>query len=1289
MPFVCHCHVHDEYSPLDGTGNRNQLTYEAVRKGQTHLGFTNHGRLGGALEHVHACRHPEKFDNPVDPSKKRSKDERLHAILGMEAYWRPDRFMDLSDKEIYGKNGHNWAQHLCLHARDMNGWRTLMRLSSKSWVKREQEGGHYGKPCLDWEMIEEDHEGIIISTACINSPVAALILEGDLEGAQQWCEDAISIVGFDNFFFEIMPHDLEEQRIVNQGKIEIANAIGRPYMASGDVHMPYKKWADTQRVVMMAATRQSLADQEAKKEAGEEVYGEKAIDTLFLSSGDEMRDMFREHHSYLTDDQIEESLNNTEVFAHRFKGYVIGKTTKLPKISKTEKDAEKTIREWIADGRAKRAAAWKAEKVDANEILRRHKIYDERNEYEFGVLKRKGVLDYFILVGDAVRWAKSTLPLPERDKHGELYYPKDKKKRPIRVGLGRGSAAGSLISYDIGITAIDPIAWGLLFERFLNPDRVGLPDIDLDFETEVPVLQVIQNGRPVWLDGRECVKEYFKRVYGHDHVADIIAYQTFAPRAVIRAVSDTQDVPFGVIKSVTDSIGDTERDLEKIAKDNAVVAKFKEKNPVIWEHCIRLEDQILRDSRHAGGVLITPKPTNHYMPTQLGNDDKSVVTAWSDRADFPVVSDYGFVKMDILGVKGLAKQQLACDLIEEHYGVHFEPNELPVLRDPYATDQKVIDAFVHGLTLLVFQFGGRGITQLLRHIKPNNAIDIAVANALYRPGPIKIAFQYGDRKNGKIPDTEWYWHDSLEPLLGQTLGLIAFQEQVMEIVKVLGNFTGGEADSMRKAISKLYRLPGDKAREFMEQWRSKWINGCMSNGLTEQVAILIWEKILEFAGYGFNKSHSASYALQAYQDMHIKVNYPLALYAAGLTIEKKAKREEQEEFLRGVLREARVLGVEALPPSVNTSDRGWTIDGDKIRYGLVSVSGMGGKAAEDIKKQRPFKDFDQYMTKMPSDFPVNASVALAKGGAFDELIDRKVILGKIRKHADNVLKLKVVMDCGCKKTKQIKLTKKLDEELSNDGYYGEGDPLERKMEVATDVLLDELECKKHPGAKWDRFDEEDPNFTVLEYIKAHGDWPDEEDAAIDEPTDEEIINDEIFVLHTSLSQGNVASEYHAYIDSKVYGEEDFDALPAKPKRQGKKHGTYCQCEGCRAAHCVVGGEITNVKVIRTKKGDPMAFVDVAFGVNQWSCTFFNWAYLKFKEQLERPGAYLLAGHKDDRNQVLVYDMLDVIHAAEEEGWKPDPKVVPLHAKVRTPRIKSKSVKPKSDRKVIKIKRRVA
>ena len=1268
LRFAGHFHVHDEYSPLDGGGNRNQLTWAASHAGQTHLGFTNHGRLGGALEHVHACRYPEEYDDPFEPDRKRSAEERLSPILGMEAFFRPDRFMDLSDEKRYGKNGHNWAHHLCLHAGSLNGWRTLLRLSSKSWVRREYGGGYYGKPCIDPAMIAEDHEDIIISTACLASPLAYFILEGDEAGAKRWLRKMRRYSKNGRIWLEIMPHDLDAQRELNLGIVNIAYETGDPVVATGDVHVPFEGWKVAHQVIRLASYQQSFSNRESKKDAGEEVYTDE-IGTVYLSSAAEMFAQFQEFHPDLPEDIVLEAMANTAELARDVRWYVIGKTTKAPKV---DVDAKQEVTNWVDEGWKRILGSY--ERTHWTKWLKED--YVKRYRMEMEVLEQKGVLAYFYIVGDFVRWAKSTNGLPKvdrngkvkRDKRGNVIY--DGTKRPIRVGLGRGSAAGSLVSYLIGITQIDPISHKLLFERFLNPDRVGYPDIDMDFETELPVIEIQtgedKDGNPTykWLDGRECVKEYLKRMYGHDHVVDIIAYQTFAPRAVIKEVGKVYDLDYGYLNTITDSIGDTDRGLERIAngrpdkgiEPNELVAGLREKHPDIWDVLLKLEDQILRDTRHAGGVVITPKPTNWYVPTQIAADEETTVTAWADRADFPVLSDYGFLKYDILGVKSLAKQELACQLILEHYGIKFEPNDLPALRNPLDVEQAVIDIFVNGLTWEVFQFGSRGITQLLRHIRPNNATDISVANALYRPGPIAIAFEYGDRKNGTTPIT--YWHESLEPILGETLGLMCFQEQAMEVAKQIGNFTGGQADALRKAMSKLYRLPGDKAQEFMQNFYEQWMKGCHENGLRERDAHSIWaDRMLPLGNYLFNRSHSSSYGLQAYQDAHIKLHYPLAFYAAALTNGGKNEKDKQRDWLKSGLREARVFDIDAIPPSVNRSERGWSIDRNKLRYGLVSISGMGGGLAHDVIDHRPFRDFPEFIHRMPSGFGVDKMVALAKAGAFDELADRKYLLSRVKQWDDGVIKLKMKMSCGHIKSKTIKKVEPGHEEQ------------------AIEEALALIECKHHPDATIEDVKRLDDSYEVVRFLKQN---PDEEPQIIGEPTDREIDDMELEALNISLRQAQKLLYYKPYIDARVFGEDEVAKLPEKPKRKGDRHGSFCKCDACDAAAVVVGGEIVNIKVILTKKKkEPMAFIDVSYGTNQYSCTLFPYIYKQYSRLITRPTAFLIAGHRDDRGQIIVNEIADVVDLAEEEGWEPEKVVSIKRAKKKA----TKKSKPKIRRKV--------
>ena len=549
------------------------------------------------------------------------------------------------------------------------------------------------------------------------------------------------------------------------------------------------------------------------------------------------------------------------------------------------------------------------------------------------------------------------------------------RSQGIRVGLGRGSAAGCLISYLVGIVNIDPIPWGLLFERFLNPERKGLPDIDLDFQSE----------------RRGEVKQYIADKYGQDHVADIITHQRFQPKSVIQDLCRVYDVPYEEAHKVTDTIeirqDDEETTLEELLPTNDKLQEFKTSRPDIWEHALRMEGTVKNAGKHAAGIIITPKPVVEFMALERGKKG-DLVTSWSDAADFPVISDYGFLKIDALGIVGLDRHDYACKLIKARHGIDVDLYSLGPLRNPKDVDDEVMDGFKNGYTIGVFQFGSRGITGLLRDIQPDAANDLAAANALYRPGPMKggVTWDYAKRKNDH--SLIEVWHPSVEPILRETYGIVSYQEQVMEISKALGGFSGAEADDLRKAMGKLYRIKGGTAaKDFMGRFEEKWFAGCEERGIDKKTADEIWHKILEFGHYGFNKSHSASYALQAYQDMWLKMKYPLEFYAAILTYPSGSKPAEKQAFISQTIREARMRGVKILPPCVNRSGVGWTVDDEGIRVGLLTIKDVGEVGAKTIIASREngvYGSIENLRERVPPKM-VNAKAmnALQESGAFD------------------------------------------------------------------------------------------------------------------------------------------------------------------------------------------------------------------------------------------------------------------------------------------------------------------
>lgn len=1137
---LVHVHRHSEYSAIDGMGTADQYAEQAIANEQIGLGLTDHGTLGGALHHIKACR-------GLDDKGKRIR-EPVIPLVGVEAYFRHDRTLGKGDDIQASK-----AMHLCLHAASMNGWRSLLRLTSEAYTTGDKtQDGYYGKPCIDWDVLERNNEGLFCSTACVYGPVNDAILRGDEGEAKDNLEGLLNIFG-DRLWMEIMPHDWEPQRVANMNTINFAQRYGIPLLATGDAHMPYKEWCDTHRIYKLHAVRQTFnSARKSKEEKGEDVYGDSEMDTLYLSSEQEMLDMFAENHDYIPTSLVQEAIDNTEDMVRKTRLYVVNRDQKLPRTDVD--DAESTLYEWVQNGIERIAAEW-YNTMPEEHALEREQKYREQAEYEFEVLKTNDVIDYFVIVGDLVRWCKSTAPLPEEDE----------PKKPIRVGLGRGSAAGCLISYLIGITGIDPLAYGLMFERFLNPDRKGLPDIDLDFDA----------------DRRWMVKEYLGQKYGKDHVADIIAMTRFAPRAVIDDVGRVYDIPFAELDKVKETIGDLERDIVKVRAKNPVLDEFAEKYPDVWKHMERLDGQIHRPTKHAAGVVITDRPIDEYMPLQLNKSKKgnSIVTGWSDAADFPIISDFGFLKLDALGVMDLTRQEHAVDLLTEEkinemqdddmmmfardeevarnaiialrqkYAHEIDPAYLEILRDPEAADPKVLQAFADGLTIGVFQFGGRGITQLLKKIRPDKIGDVIAANALYRPGAMKVAFDYADRKHGRVPEEDWYWHPAVEPFLKETYGVLTYQEQVMQLVRVIGGFSGGQADSMRKAMSKLYRLPGDQAQQFMQQFKDTWDAGCAANGIEEEAREIIWAQILDNGDYSFNKSHSASYALQAYQDMWLKVNHPLEFYAAILSRPSKEKG-----FVERAVREAKLLKVPISAPDVNRSRMAFSVYEETLLYGLIAVRDIGDSAARDIINERnengEFESYEDFAKRL-SQHAKKAGMPLIRAGGFDSIEDRSLLLSTVEKN----------------------VSKKKQEELLAEGL-------------------------------------DMPRQTVAEHINHNrtlkNPRPIPEDREV--PSALYLREQETEMLGASINTSSPAEEYAEILSEYVFTEQEFDELED-------------------GDDIVVAGEISRLTERKTKKGDPFAFVDLSFKTDEFSLTLWTPVLARYRSQLDT-GSIIVFGEKN-------------------------------------------------------------
>jgi DNA polymerase-3 subunit alpha len=887
---IIHLHRHSEFSLLDGTGTAKQYAERAVELDQPALALTDHGTLAGALEHHKACN-----------------DVGILPIMGIEAYFKPNRHLKDKDNKTY--------YHLVLHAKDLNGWKNLMRLSSEAYTS-----GFYYKPCLDWELLELYSEGIICQTACVSSYMNRAFLRGDDNEVNVTIQRLKSIFR-DDLFIEIMPHDFDDQRILNIHLANLAQEQSVPLIATVDAHFPYADWADTQDILIMMSTGQTFEKRKIKKdETGEDTYLT-GCPTAYLMDRQEVVDTFQKYHPDLPLIMVETAINNTHEVYDRVQPVELSKHQKMPKV---EVDPEAQVKQWCVAGMMEKGLHDKDE-------------YWDRLEYEFGVLKKNDVLDYFVIVGDLVRWAID---------HG------------IRVGAGRGSAAGSLVSYLIGITQLDPIAHGLLFERFLNPDRKGMPDIDLDFQA----------------DRRDEVKAYAASKYGEDHVADICALQTFKPRACIQKVGRVFDLNRETY-TATENVDPLEkRALDRLAQVDQLIGSFKDTYPDIWKHAVRLQDQRSTQSKHAGGVVITDRPLSDYIPTMIGKKGETL-TQWDGRA----LDEYGLMKIDFLGIKGLAMQEYACDLIEKSGHERPDLNSLPVMRDPNECDRKVLDVFNRGLVLGVFQFtGSAGFSRLIRSIGADWIGDLGAANAIYRPGPLGggVDRSYAARKKKQEPVQ--YYHESAEAALRETYGLIVYQEQIMELAKRMAGFTGGQADDLRKAMSKEYRFGLEHVKQWLKDkgYVDMWWSGCRDNSIKDAIIDEVWKNILAFGEYGFNKSHAYAYAVQSYQDAWLKAYYPSEFYASLLTFDS--------DLAMAAVRESRAFGVEFSGPDINCSSFGFTIDSGRLLFGLNGVKYLGDKGIQAVIEGQPYRSVEDFEERVaPRACNKRAKLSLRDAGAFD------------------------------------------------------------------------------------------------------------------------------------------------------------------------------------------------------------------------------------------------------------------------------------------------------------------
>lgn len=826
----------------------------------------------------------------------------IKPILGCEVYVAPgSRFEKRAGRGLE-------PSHMVLLAKDNMGYKNLMKIVSTGFIE-----GFYYKPRVDMEILQKYSEGLIATSACLSGEIPKALLNSDYRGAKKLALEYKNIFEEDSFYLEIQANGLEEQQIVNQQIIKLGNETNIPIVATNDAHYLRKEDARAHEILLCIQTGKTIKDDDRMRFS---------TDHFYVKSPSEMEELFR---------GIPEALSNTVKIADMCNVELEFGELHLPEFDVPKgREPSDYLKELCYEGFERR---YKEEERD--------KYKKERLAYELSIIERMGYVDYFLIVGDFTRYAK---------------------EKNIMVGPGRGSAAGSLAAYCLGITNVDPIKYNLLFERFLNPERISMPDIDIDF----------------CFERRAEVIDYVVKKYGKDRVAQIITFGTMAARAAIRDVGRALDMPYADVDAVAKMIPfQMGVSIDKALSINPELGLQYNQDERIKEliDTARLLEGVPRHaSTHAAGVVISKEPLTEYVPLQK-NDD-SVTTQFS----MGLLEELGLLKMDFLGLRTLTVIRDALSFIKSNYGKDIDINGL-IMDDP-----KVFNFISEGKTAGIFQLESSGMTQFMKELEPSSLEDIIAGISLYRPGPMDQIPRYIKNKNN--PNQISYKHPLLENILDVTYGCMIYQEQVMQVVRELAGYSMGRSDLVRRAMSK-------KKIDIMEQERKNFINGiddeegniivmgAIRNGVDKKIANKIFDEMMDFASYAFNKSHAAAYAVIAYQTAWLKCYYPTEFMAALLN-----SFLGSSDKISLYIYECKSLGIEVLPPDINESDVRFTVVDGRIRFGMAAIKNVGENAVKSIicerKREDNFKGFKEFLERMDGgNINKRCVESLIKSGAFD------------------------------------------------------------------------------------------------------------------------------------------------------------------------------------------------------------------------------------------------------------------------------------------------------------------
>ncbi len=935
-----HLHLHTEFSMLDGAARVGDVVAAAAADGQPAVGITDHGNMYGILDFY-----------------KAAKDQGVKPIIGTELYQaydhrteRPARRGRMDDSGGEAEGGRKAYYHLTALAESNVGYKNLIQLSSRAYLE-----GYYMKPKVDWELLEEHHEGIIASTGCLGGQVLQALMQGDERGALEKAARLQDIFGRDNLFVEIQDHGIPEQRTTNPQLFEIARKIGAPLLATNDSHYTHQHDAVSHDALLCVQTGSLMSDPDRFKFHGDQHY---------LKSAREMRSLFSE---------VPEACDNTLWIAERCDVEIEFGKPQLPNFPLPEgftDDADYLQHLTMEGARAR----W-------GDPLPDHVV--ERLAYELKVIGDMGFSSYFLIVWDLIKHARDG---------------------GIRVGPGRGSAAGCAVAYTLQITDLDPIRYDLLFERFLNPSRISMPDIDMDFDSRY----------------RDEMIRYAAERYGRDHVAQIVTFSTIKARAAVRDAARVLGYPYAVGDKVAKAMPplvmgrDTPlhacfEEQPKFSDGYKMAADLREMYNVdpdarqVIEVARGLEGLRRQDGIHAAAVVITKEPLTEYLPIQrkpeagLDPELAPVVTQYEMHG----VEELGLLKMDFLGLRNLDVITDTVVLIRQSQGIELDIDDIPL------DDDKTLQLLRDGDSIGVFQLEGGAMRTLMRSLAPTSFEDVAALVALYRPGPMSANMHndYADRKNGRKPIE--YLHGDLEELLGDTYGLMIYQESVMRVAQKFAGYSLADADNLRKAC-------GKKDRVLIAKEREKFVNGTDATGYGPAIGTALFDIIEPFADYAFNKSHSYGYGYIAYQTAYLKAHHPVEYFAALLT-SVKANLEKAAVYLN----ECRQMGIEVLVPDVNVSASDFTgvdlpgapgVEGTRgIAFGMSAVRNVGEGLVSLVLSEReangPFLDFYDFCDRVDTSVLNKRTIeSLVKAGGFDSLgYSRKGLLGYYDKIIDETV----------------------------------------------------------------------------------------------------------------------------------------------------------------------------------------------------------------------------------------------------------------------------------------------